>query len=88
MTEFETDNQMEILITAKKHQPDLYSKLPPATKMSVGIYQDAKAQSAPTGLTADDRLRLAGLKKSIAQDVLTPGERTAMAIEILNLEKN
>jgi hypothetical protein len=88
MNEFETDNEMEMLIKARQNQPDLYSKLPPATKMSLGIYQDAKAQTARAGLTPDEQLKLRGLKQRIATDILTPGERTAMAIEILNLEKN
>jgi len=84
MNEFETDNEMELLIKAKKHQPELYAQVPAATKMSLGIYESTKTTT--NGLTTDDRLRLAGLKQSVAQDVLSPQERITKSIEILNLE--
>ncbi len=76
---------MELLIKAKQNQPDLYAQLPATTKISLGIYESTKKPT--NGLTTDDRLRLAGLKKSIAQDVLSPQERTVMALEITNFEK-
>ncbi len=82
---FETDNQMEILLKAKQNQPELYAKLPAATKMSLGIYESTKTTT--NGLSADDRLKLAGLKQSIAQDVLSPQERITKSVEILNLEE-
>jgi hypothetical protein len=85
MDEFNKNEQMEILIKAKQKQPELFAQLPAATKMALGIYESTKPTT--NGLSADDRLRLAGLKQSIAQDVLTPGERTVMALEILNLEQ-
>jgi hypothetical protein len=86
MNEFETDSEMEILLKARQNQPDLYAQLPATTKMSLGIYQSTK--NTTNGLTTDDRLRLAGLKQRIAQDNLSPSERTSLALEITNLEKN
>jgi hypothetical protein len=85
MNEFETDNEMELLIKAKQNQPELYAKLPAATKMSLGIYESTKTTT--NGLSADDRLRLAGLKQSVARDVLSPSERITKSVEILNLEE-
>jgi hypothetical protein len=79
------NNEMELLIKAKQNQPDLYAQLPATTKMQVGLYQSTKITT--NGLSADDRLRLAGLKQRIATDVLSPGERTSLALEILNLEE-
>jgi hypothetical protein len=80
------NNEMELLLQAKQNQPDLYAQLPAATKISLGIYESAKP-AANNELSADERLRLAGLKQRIATDVLSPGERTSLAIEILNLEE-
>jgi hypothetical protein len=53
--------------------------------MSLGIYESTKTTT--NGLSADERLRLAGLKQRIATDNLSPGERTSLALEIQNLEK-
>ncbi len=86
MNKFETDNEMELLIKAKQNQPDLYAQLPATTKISLGIYESTKTTA--NGLSSDDCLRLAGLKQSVAQDNLSPSERTVMALEITNLEKN
>ncbi len=85
MNEFNRNEQMEILLKAKQNHPDLYSQLPAATKISLGIYESTKTTT--NGLMAEAKLRLAGLKKSIATDILTPSERTSSAIEILNLEE-
>ncbi len=85
MNEFQTDNEMELLIKAKQNQPELYAQLPATTKISLGIYESTKPTT--NGLSADDRLRLAGLKQSVAQDVLSPQERITKSVEILNLEE-
>ncbi len=87
MNEFELNNEMELLLRAKQNQPELFAQLPATTKMSLGIYQNDKERATNTGLSADDRLRLAGLKQSIMNDVLSPSERTSLAIEISNLEE-
>jgi hypothetical protein len=86
MNEFQVKNEMELLLQAKQKQPDLYAQLPATTKMSLGIYESTKPTT--NGLSADEHLRLAGLKQRIATDVLSPSERTSLAIEISNLEKN
>ncbi len=86
MNELKTNSEMELLLQAKQKQPDLYAQLPATTKISLGIYESTKPTA--NGLSADDRLRLAGLKQRIAQDNLSPSERTVMALEITNLEKN
>ncbi len=86
MNDLKQNEQMELLLKAKKHQPELYAQLPATTKISLGIYESTK--TITNGLTADERLRLAGLKQRIAQDNLSPSERTSLAIEITNLEKN
>ncbi len=85
MNKFETDNEMELVLQAKRNQPELFAQLPATTKIAVGIYASTKPST--NGLTTDDRLRLRGLKQSIAQDNLSPSERTVMALEITNLEK-
>ncbi len=85
MNEFETNNQMEQLTRLSEKQPDAISS---EQRMSLGLYQIAKQHHVNTGLSADERLRLAGLKQRIAQDNLSPGERTSLALEIINLEKN
>ena len=85
MNKFETDSEMELLIKAKQNQPDLYAQLPATAKISLGIYESTKTTT--NGPSADDRLRLRRLKQRIAQDNLSPGERTVMALEIQNLEK-
>jgi len=84
MNEFNQNEQMELLLTAKLKQPDLYSQLPAATKMAVGIFESTKTTAI--GLTTDELLQLRGLKKSISQDVLSPQERTALALKISELE--
>ena len=84
MNEFKTNNEMELLITAKKHQPELYAKLPAATKMSLGIYESTK--NTTNGLTTDEVLRLRGLKLSLSQDNLPPSERITLALKISQLE--
>ncbi len=85
MNEFETNNEMEQLARLSEKQPDAISS---EQRMSLGIYEIAKQHHARTGLSADDRLRLGGLKQRIAQDKLSPSERTSLALEILELEKN
>ncbi len=85
MNDFETNNEMELLLQAKKHQPELFSQLPATIKMSLGIYESTKPTT--NGLTTDERLRLAGLKQSVARDVLSPQERITKSVEILNLEE-
>ncbi len=85
MNEFETDNEMEILLRAKQNQPELYAKLPVATKMSLGIYESTKTTA--NKLTANEILQLRGLKQSLAQDNLSPSERITKSVEILNLEE-
>ncbi len=85
MNKFETDSEMELVLQAKRNQPELFAQLPATTKIAVGIYESTKTTT--NGLSADDRLRLRGLKQSIAQDNLSPSERTVMALEITNLEK-
>ncbi len=86
MNEFNQNEQMEILLKAKKNQPNLYAQLPATTKISVGIYESTK--TTKNGLTPEAKLRLSGLRQSIARDVLSPSERTSLALEIQNLEKN
>ncbi len=86
MNEFETDNEMELLLQAKQNQPDIYAQLPATTKIAVGIYESTKPTT--NGLTPDEHLRLRGLKQRIATDVLSPQARTVMALEITNLENN
>jgi hypothetical protein len=76
---------MELLLQAKRNQPELFARLPATTKIAVGIYASTKPTT--TGLSADERLRLAGLRQSIAQDVLSPQERITRSVEILNLEE-
>jgi hypothetical protein len=87
MNEFKINEQMELLIQAKKHQPELFAQIPAAQKMSLGIYEGEKARAVNTGLTTDEVLRLRGLKKSIATDILSAEERISLAIEIQNFEK-
>jgi hypothetical protein len=77
------NEQMEILERIAAKQPGV---LTPSQKMQLGIWQSSQ-KLATTGLSADDRLRLAGFKQRIAQDNLSPTERTVMALEITNLEK-
>jgi hypothetical protein len=84
MNDLKQNERMERLARLSEKQPDAISS---EQRMSLGIYQLAQ-QHATNGLTADELLRLRGLKQRLATDILTPGERTAMAIEILNLEKN
>ncbi len=85
MNEFETDSEMELVLQAKRNQPELFARLPATTKIAVGIYESTKTTA--NGLSADDRLRLRGLKQSVAQDVLSPQERIIKSIEISNLEE-
>ncbi len=84
MNEFQTDNEMELLIKAKQNQPELYAQLPATTKISLGIYESTKPTT--TGLSADDRLRLAGLKQRITTNNLSSGERISLALKISELE--
>jgi hypothetical protein len=84
MNEFRVNNEMELLIKAKQNQPDLYAQLPATTKMSLGIYESTKTTT--NGLSADDRLRLAGLKQSVAKDNLSAQERITKSLEISELE--
>ncbi len=85
MNEFETNNQMELLLKAKQNQPELYAQLPATTKISLGIYESTKLTTT-NGLSTDEHLRLRGLKQRIAQDNLTPTERTSLALKISELE--
>ncbi len=80
------DEQMEILLKAKQKHPELYSQLPATTKMQLGIYESTKTATA-NGLTADEHLRLRGLKLSLVKDNLPPSERITKSLEIINLEK-
>ncbi len=80
----ETNNKMELLARLSEKQPDAISS---EQRMSLGIYEIAKQHAAANGLSADERLRLRGLKQSIATDNLSPSARTVMALEILNLEQ-
>ncbi len=85
MNEFKKNHEMELLLQAKQNQPKLFEQLSPTTKMSLGIYESTKPST--NGLTTDDRLRLRGLKQSVARDVLSPQERIIKSIEISNLEE-
>lgn len=82
MNNFETDNQMEQLARLSEKQPDAISS---EQRMSLGIYESTKPTT--NGLSADEHLRLAGLKQSVARDVLSPQERIIKSIEISNLEE-
>ncbi len=82
MNEFEVNNEMEQLARLSEKQPDAISS---EQRMSLGIYESTKTTT--NGLSADDRLRLAGLKQSVARDVLSPQERIIKSIEISNLEE-
>ncbi len=84
MNELKTNSEMEQLSRLAEKQPDAISS---EQRMSLGIYEIAKQHHVNTGLSADDRLRLGGLKQRIATDILSPSERTSLALEILNLEK-
>jgi hypothetical protein len=85
MNKFETDSEMELVLQAKRNQPELFAQLPATTKIAVGIYASTKPST--NGLSADDLLRLAGLKQSVARDVLSPQERITKSVEISNLEE-
>jgi hypothetical protein len=82
MNEFEVNNEMEQLARLSEKQPDAISS---EQRMSLGIYESTKPTT--NGLSADDRLRLAGLKQSVSSDVLSPQERIIKSIEISNLEE-
>ncbi len=86
MNEFKINEKFELLLKAKKHQPDLYAQVSPSAKIAVGIYENEKERATSRALTTDDVLRLRGLKQRLATDVLSPLERSSMAIEIFNLE--
>jgi hypothetical protein len=86
MNDLKQNEQMEILLRAKKEQPSLFAQLPATTKIALGIYESTKTATA-NGLTADEHLRLRGLKLSLAKDNLAPQERTFLALEIQNFEK-
>jgi hypothetical protein len=82
MNEF--DEQFEILGRIAATQPGV---LTPSQKMQLGLWRSSQKLATANGLTTDDRLRLAGFKQRISQDVLSPNERTVIALEITNLEK-
>ncbi len=84
MNEFRTNEQMELLLEAKLNKPQLYAQLPATTKMQLGIYESTKTTA--NGLTADELLQLRGFKQRISQDILTPQERTSLALKISELE--
>jgi hypothetical protein len=86
MNNFKQNHEKELLIEARKNQPELYAQLPAAVKISVGIYEDAKVRAIHAELTPDEVLRLRGLKLSIASDNLSPSERTTLALKISELE--
>jgi hypothetical protein len=83
MNDLEQNEQMELMERIAATQPGVLS---PSQKMQLGIWRSSQKR-ATNGLSPEAKLRLAGLKKSIATDILTPGERTSLAIEILNLER-
>jgi hypothetical protein len=85
MNEFNKNEQMERLARLAEKQPDAISS---EQRMTLGIYESTKQHAVNTGLSADERLRLSGLRQRIATDVLSPSERTVMALEITNLENN
>jgi hypothetical protein len=85
MNEFNQNEQMEQLARLSEKQPNAISA---EQRISLGLYQIAKQHATTNGLTADERLRLAGLKQRIASDVLSPSERITKSLEIQNLEKN
>ncbi len=87
MNEFVINNEMERLIKAKENQPEEFAQLPATMKMAGGIYQNAKQQAEKQPMSAEDKLRLNGLKQQIARDILSPHERTILALEISELEK-
>ncbi len=78
------NNEMEQLARLSEKQPDAIS---PTQRISLGIYQNDKQNAAHTGLTADEHLRLRGLKLSVAKDNLPPSERISKSLEIQNLEE-
>ncbi len=82
MNEFNKNEQMERLARLSEKQPDAISS---EQRMSLGIYESTKPTT--NGLSADEHLRLAGLKQSVARDVLSPQERIIKSIEISNLEE-
>ncbi len=84
MNDLKQNEQFEILLRAKQKHPNLYAQLPATTKISLGIYESTKTTA--NGLTADELLRLRGFKQRISQDVLSPSERTSLALEIQTLE--
>ncbi len=79
------NNEMEQLARLSEKQPDAISS---EQRMSLGLYQIAKQNAVNTGLSADERLRLRGLKQRIATDILPSSERISLALEISQLEKN
>ncbi len=86
MNEFKINEQFELLLAARTNKPDIYRQLTPTQKMAIGIYENEKERATSRALTTDDVLRLRGLKQRLATDVLSPLERSSMAIEIFNLE--
>jgi hypothetical protein len=83
MNDLKQNERMERLARLSEKQPDAISS---EQRMSLGLHELAQ-HHATNGLTADDRLKLAGLKQSLAQDVLSPSERITKSVEILNLEE-
>jgi hypothetical protein len=86
MNELKKNEQFELLLAARTSQPEIYRQLTPTQKMAIGIYENEKERAPSLALTTDDVLRLRGLKQRLATDVLSPLERSSLAIEILNLE--
>ncbi len=84
MNEFNKNEQMEQISRLAEKQPDAISS---EQRMSLGLYQITQQHATNTGLSAEEKLRLSGLKRRISQDILTPTERTVTALEIQNLEK-
>jgi hypothetical protein len=83
MNDLEQNEQMELMERIAATQPGVLS---PSQKMQLGIWRSSQKR-ATNGLSTDELLQLRGLKKSIATDILTPNERTIMALEIQNFEK-
>ncbi len=87
MNKFETNDQMESLLRARKEQPELFAQLPATTKMSLGIYQNGKELAAKKEPTQADVARIRELKEQLTAPGITPFRRTALAYELETLEE-
>ena len=84
MNDLKQNEQMERLTRLSEKQPDAISS---EQRISLGLHELAKQHAVSTGLSAEAKLRLRGLKQSIATDNLSPSERITKSLEIQNLEK-